>query len=458
VHVPVRRFRGDHGELARRGILARDVDPARLTFHEDALVSVLSFAQQHVGPPHAAHPPSPALSAAETPAVLDRLARQGVLAPVGLDDPRIRFAEPAVADRLADVVAAGEAVYLRVDPRSARDRTITFPDGSDDDRVRDIVARAIDGRRVCTYCSVPTLSPRQATLVARPPGAERSYELGFTFAPVGDPHDVCHFLAWDHPGPGERLLTMEPQPFSVRDLGLLVRAIGADIARFCRAHGVDDPGPPISGGCNHWAGNSMYHQHDQFFRLRDVPLLRAVRPIEGRRPEPPVAARDGVEVRQVAAPWPCPAFVVRSTEPGPGRDDDVLRVADEVAQAWRALTDAPDLSAGNGIAVTHHTQNVFVTTDRGQTVAVVVPRLSDRVDTSVTVLADGVELSKHNAGVLEMVGYFVIDDPAHFDALAALPDTARRRLTDTWLAELAPDRPSIDEFVAAVTDRIGLDG
>jgi hypothetical protein len=375
VHVPVRRFRGNHAELARRGILTADPDPTRLDFHEDAL-----------------------LTRSEAPeAALDDAVRAGLLERTTPDDPRIRYTEGSARP--------SGPVYLPV----GRGR-------ADDPRI----ATALVTRRPCTYCSGAALNPAEATVRATVPGAVRSYRFGFTFAPVGDPRAVCHALGWDAPDDGTPVLDMEPRPFSVGDLVHLVRTINDDIAGFCHRHGVDPP-PALTGACNHWAGNSIHHQHYQFFRLDELPLLRA-----SARPRSPSVTDGEVEARRVA--WPCPAYLVEGADP-----DRVTDVAGRVAEAWHRS--GPD-----------RTQNLLVTVHGGRTAVIVIPRLRHRVDTSTTTLRDGTTLRKSNAAVLEMAGYFVIDDPAHFEALASLTDRERGRLATSWLDELSPDPSEVTDF------------
>ena len=96
----------------------------------------------------------------------------------------------------------------------------------------------------------------------------RNYQLGFTFAPVGKPEEVCHFLAWDFPHINDVVMSMEPHAASFSDLVTLVQVINDDIRQFCRTDKRRPPEPgPIYGVCNHWAGNTIYHQHYQFFQL-----------------------------------------------------------------------------------------------------------------------------------------------------------------------------------------------
>ena len=131
--------------------------------------------------------------------------------------------------------------------------------------------------------------------------------MGFTFSPFGDPSEVCHFLAWDFPHISDLVMNMEPQIYSFSDLIRLVRTINKDIDDFCRRNKLGPPPEHISGGCNHWAGNSIYHQHYQFTRIAGLPLADASRESEI------LVGYQGVEVRKMTGSWPAPAFLIRCT-------------------------------------------------------------------------------------------------------------------------------------------------
>ena len=131
--------------------------------------------------------------------------------------------------------------------------------------------------------------------------------MGFTFSPCGDPSEICHFLAWDFPHISDLVMNMEPQTYSFSDLIRLVKIINKNIDDFMTAISSDSPPTHISGGCNHWAGNSIYHQHYQFARIAGLPLSDGEQQI--RAP----GDYQGVEVRRMADSWPAPAFLIRST-------------------------------------------------------------------------------------------------------------------------------------------------
>jgi peptide subunit release factor RF-3 len=116
-----------------------------------------------------------------------------------------------------------------------------------------------------------------------------------------------------------------------------------------------------------------------------------------------------------------------------------MRVADRVAREWRVLSEGQDRSYGNGIAINNHTQNTFVTTDDDRISAIFIPRDRRKIDTS----CPGNLIQKKNAGVLEMMGYFIIDNPDEFEDLELTSPEHLKDLGDSWLSELAPTATAV---------------
>ena len=139
----------------------------------------------------------------------------------------------------------------------------------------------------CNYCSAAEINPCE--VVVRIEGARfglsRNYELGFTYAPFGNPLSSVHFLAWHYAagGPGSHPLNMNRTSVTFSDLVAMTRRINTSIAEFFAGTGVTDL-PVIDGVSNGWAGNTIYHQHFQFFRpeypcpITDEALLQAGAP------------------------------------------------------------------------------------------------------------------------------------------------------------------------------------
>ena len=127
-----------------------------------------------------------------------------------------------------------------------------------------------------------------------------------------------------------------------------------------------------------------------------------------------------------------------------------MDVADRVAREWRILSEGEDRSYANGIAIRDHTQNTFVTLIDGRISAIFIPRDRGNIDTSDPEnLIEGKPIQKKNAGVLEMMGYFVIDNPDEFDRLYRRSSAAPEELRDLgkrWLSDLAPKSEAIKDF------------
>ena len=360
-----------------------------------------------------------------------------------INNRQIQFKDLAAKRRIEE---SGEKVYVRVEDQSLEKGRLPVELNWED--AWDYVARMLRRRSACNYCSAPELLQHEVTIHSARAFSRagrwkddlatvRNYQLGFTFAPFGDPREVCHFLAWDFPHINDLVMNMEPQTYSFSDLIRLVRLINRDIREFWGSEA--DPPEPIAGVCNHWAGNSIYHQHYQFVRIADLPLVSA--PIAETTIE-----HNAVKVRKFQ--WPSPAFLITSSEEG--RDQEVMDVADRVAREWRILSEGEDRSYANGIAIRDHTQNTFVTLIDGRISAIFIPRDREKIDTSGPEnLIEGKPIQKRNAGVLEMMGYFVIDNPDEFDRLDRRSSAAPEELRDLgqrWLSELAPKSEAIKDF------------
>jgi hypothetical protein len=432
VHVPVRQFRRNTDKLVEHGILNPNADPAMFVYHEDGLIGTFSFQDRE----------SVSLTEDDIDEILRSLAQQGFLVPANIDNRQIQFKDLAVKRRIEK---SNKKVYVRINHAPFERTGILLPTGYDDrEDIWKYVRNSLRFRFACNYCSVQALSPLEVTLNSAHASTQprnrdqmvtvRNYQLGFTFSPVGDPQEVCHFLAWDFPHISDLVMNMEPQAYSFSDLIILVQRINRDAEQFYRRNYVQGRPAPITGACNHWAGNSIYHQHYQFFSIGGLPMLRVLEnSVE-------VVTYLDTEVRRLGSAWPIPAFIIRSL-PG-GTEEGLMKVADKVAREWRVLAEGEDHTYGNEIVISNHTQNILVTIHDDSLLAIFVPRLRLKIGTSDTRNA----IQKDNAGVLEMMGYLVIDEPADFDTLSRMRPDERRKLGDSWLSELAPDEAKIQEF------------
>jgi hypothetical protein len=370
--------------------------------------------------------------------ILDVLAQQGVLVRANINNRQIQFKDLASKKVIED---SGERVYVKVDKPIDRN-VVKLPLDLDRPEIWKYILDAIRFKSTCNYCSVQAFNPHEATLHSAHVHASagprrdvlatvRNYQLGFTYAPFGDPREVCHFLAWDFPHINDLVMNMDPQSNSYSYRNKLVRVINRDVGEFCQENGVE-PSVPISGICNHWAGNTIYHQHYQFFRIPNVPLARTATSATS------LARYKHIEVKRFA--WPAPAYLIVSE--APAEDEDVMFVADRVAEEWETLNEGVDKSYGNGIEIKNHTQNIFVTAEGNRLEAIFIPRHRKKLGTS----DPRNHVQKSNAGVLEMMGYCIIDSEEGFEKLRSMAPAERCALADSWLSELAPDSRKVAEF------------
>jgi len=453
VHIPVRKYRGVNKQLEDLGIMNNKTDPTDRIYHEDGLVSILSFPR----PRKVEKGQELSLSDDQIAEILDALSSGDYLLKANVNNRQIQFRDEAAKRKIR---STGGPVYV-VNKMPDWDR-VRLPSGLLSEKIREYVMWVLGKKRSCNYCSVQAQNPREATIHTtplpaltgfgddEPPKREvlrtvRNYQLGFTFAPVGKPEEVCHFLAWDFPHINDVVMSMEPHAASFSDLVTLVQVINDDIRQFCRTdkHRPPEPGP-IYGVCNHWAGNTIYHQHYQFFRLPCVPLL------DGSYQWKLVAENREVEVSEVGPEWPSRAYRIKAK--GRGQDAAVGKAADRMVRQWRILSEESDLTYGNGISIKNNTHNGFVAQRPDGLVAVFIPRHRQKLDASARVpRPDGSvkDLVKKNAGVLEMLGYFVIDNPDDFELIKdkkAMNGEKRADLARSWLTDLTPAKDTIDMF------------
>src|ERR1035441_8205769 len=325
VHVGIRWMRNKNRKLIEEKILNERPDPMWFFYHEDALVSPYSFDPsklQSLGLPKPHD---------DVNRILEALATQQILVKANLNNRQIQFKD---LDSKRFLEASSPEVCVLVED-DLGNKTFWLPGfglGIDIAKaLREYVLAALRYKRPCNYCSIQALNPREATLHSRHlasvfkpkaagPLTRRNYQFGFTFAPFGDPRKVCHFLAWDFPHISDTVLNMDPQDYSFADLIELVSVINADILRFAQLRGVM-PFEPIAGVCNHWAGNSIYHQHYQFFAIQNLPLLSNLAQNSN------LAECGNVTVSRLQ--WEPPAYLI--TSDGAASSSEIGVVAERVA-------------------------------------------------------------------------------------------------------------------------------
>ena len=309
-------------------------------------------------------------------------------------------------------------------------------------------------RHPCFYCSCPEINPAEVVVDLDGPrhGLSRHYTLGFTFAPFGNPLFAVHFLAWDrahHP------LNMSRTPVTVSDLVKLTREINLSIRSFFAETGIRDY-PVLDGISNGWAGNTIYHQHFQFFQPEHpLPVARV-----GAMGRDPIIRRGDVTVERLR--WPAPIYRIRA--------DDALNtglVGNDLAGIWRLLggsrkvpykTFRDGYIPDEGEKVPAHTQNLYVPGRHlGATVYLV---LRDRERVDFVPVPDGfVNRSKgrraqpkENMGVLEATGTVIMDDRRCFEKMKTWKPADISRQVNKMAAAIAPDAERVANFEAAIRE------
>jgi hypothetical protein len=306
----------------------------------------------------------------------------------------------------------------------------------------------------CHYCSCPEINPAEVVIDLDGPrhGLSRHYSVGFTFAPFGNPLSVVHFLAWDrarHP------LNMNRVPMTVSDLVKLTREINLAIRAFFAETGIRDY-PSIDGVSNGWAGNTIYHQHFQFFCPEYPAPITRVRPA-GRTP---VIRRDDVTVQRLD--WPVPVYRIHA--------EDALNtglVGNDLAGIWRLLGGTRKVpykpfrdgyTPTEGEKVHAHTQNLYVPGRELGTTAFLVLRDRERVDfkpgpDSFVNRAKGFRAQrKENLGVLETTGTLIVDDRANFEEMKRWQPADLSLQVRQMIHSIAPDDGKAAEFERTIHD------
>lgn len=420
VHVPIRAIRRNQAELVRRGIVNLQPDPARLIFHDDGIIRPSTLISCCHG------------STGMAEVVCGQLAETGFLQSIEPTDPRINwFAGRPPHD------SGSEPMYVLVEvpdrapelaPKMAAEVQSQWSE----------IQNYLRGRTPCFFCSSAELTPHEAKFsptlgseagVDADFGAtQRRYQCGFTFAPFGDPQECCHFVAWDHPSAPETIADMTLADFSIPDLLALTMQANRGFHALGETMGATLQ-PSITGVCNHWAGNSIAHQHFQFFALPHLPQVQTVAAQLCSTTTQDLVAMADVRVWRVQQ-WAAPSYVVQAS---PELELDrqlhrVSQVGNMIAAAWGG--------EHNLVAVGIDSQPLLI----------FIPRMREKLEAACS----QVPVIKKNAGVLEMLGYFIIDEAASFNRLAQCTASQLQQIGDDWLACLAPSTSLIEAFESRV--------
>jgi hypothetical protein len=306
----------------------------------------------------------------------------------------------------------------------------------------------------CFYCTCVEINPAEVVvdLDGQRHGLSRHYSVGFTFAPFGNPLAVVHFLAWDrarHP------LNMNRVPMTVSDLVKLTHELNLSIRSFFAETPVRDF-PVLDGISNGWAGNTIFHQHFQFFAPEHtVPITRA-----DLLSTKPLVSRDDVAVDRLK--WSAPVCRIRAA--------DALTtglVGNDLAGIWRLLGGSrkvPYKSFHNGYLpdekdkIHVHTQNLYVPGQHLGNTAYLVLRDRERVDfrpgpADFVNRAAGFKLQrKDNIGVLESTATFIVDDRKAFEEMKRWQPSDVSRQIRQMIAAISPVPRKIAEYEKAVRE------
>ena len=307
-------------------------------------------------------------------------------------------------------------------------------------------------RQPCFYCSCQEINPAEVVVDLEGPrhGLSRHYSLGFTFAPFGNPLSVVHFLAWDR---AHNPLNMNRTPVTVSDLVKLTREINLSIRAFFAETGVNEF-PVLDGLSNGWAGNTISHQHFQFFQPEHPNPLMRIR----RASRSSLVRRDDVTVQRL--PWPVPVYCIRAA--------DALNtglVGNDLAGIWRLLGGSRKVAykpfpdgyvPTKGERVPAHTQNLYVLGRHLGATAYLVLRDRERVDFRPTP-DDFVNPSKGhkaqpklNIGVLESTGTLIVDDARLFTEMKRWGPADVSRQIEKLIASVAPNGAKVADFEEGV--------
>ncbi len=305
----------------------------------------------------------------------------------------------------------------------------------------------------CFYCSSGEINPSEVVVNIHGTrfGLSRNYALGFTFAPFGNPLSVIHFLAWDC---AKKPFNMNRVPMTVSDLVEMTRQINLSIVQFFAGTNIDDF-PVIDGISNGWAGNTIYHQHFQFFQPEyDPPIIN--RNLENR----PVLERDDVFVNDLS--WETPVYKILADE-----SINVGLIGNDMAGIWRFLggfqkvpykvfLDGHIPKENEKVPV--HTQNIYIPGQKLGKVAYFLlrdirlvnfePGDSEYIDKDEKYRAQ----KKINIGILEASGTMIVDDHESFLKMRDWESAEVSCQIDKMVGAVSPEKTKVERFKKSIRE------
>ena len=310
-------------------------------------------------------------------------------------------------------------------------------------------------KNYCFYCSCSEMNPLEVVVNynAKRFGFSRNYTLGFTFAPFGNPLNAVHFLAWDR---AESPLNMNRTPITVSDLVKMTRDINISIRQYFAGTGIEDI-PTIDGVSNGWAGNTIYHQHFQFFQpeYKESPVNNKDLILQ-----PSMLERDDVKIHKID--WAAPFYRIE------GSPINVGFVGNDMAGIWRILggtKKVKHLKFYDGFTgdldteVPVFTQNLYVPgADYGRTAHIILrdrerilykPRWNEKFSSNNLTKPQG----KENIGVMEATGVMIVDDEDVFEKMKSWTPSEVTEQINKMAKAICPNEEKINKFEE---DLIGL--
>ena len=311
-----------------------------------------------------------------------------------------------------------------------------------------IVKHIGDTSLCCFFCSAGEINPSEVVININGVrfGLSRNYSLGFTFTPFGNPISVVHFLAWDH---SDHPYNMNRTPVTVSDLVKMVYQINESITNFFKGTDVKDA-PIIDGISNGWAGNSIFHQHFQFFCPEyETPILS-----ENLVISTPTLFRDDVKIFKLS--WPAPVYKIVAEDP-----INVGLVGNDLAGIWRLQGKAVEVKdiqffdgykPEEGGKIHNYTQNLYIPGKTlGKTAYII---LRQRIKASYTPLDSEYinrqkkikPIEKINIGVLEATGSMIVDDEDAFNKMESWSPSDITEQISKMLKSILVEKKGIKKF------------
>jgi hypothetical protein len=248
---------------------------------------------------------------------------------------------------------------------------------------------------------------------------------------------------------------MNRVPMTVSDLVKLTRDINQSIRLFFSDTGVIDY-PVLDGVSNGWAGNTIYHQHFQFFHPEHPSPITSARAASRAS----IIDRDELTVQRLR--WPTPVYRINAGDPL-----NTGLVGNDLSGIWRMMGGTRRLpyklfhdgyTPGERDLVPAHTQNLYVPGRGAGRSAYLILRDRGRVDYRpdpgdyVNRAKRQKAQAKENIGVMEATGTMIVDERHRFDAMKRWSPAELSMQMNLLLEAISPDAETISEFEATVSE------